>query len=186
MSRTPRTPTAPFAAPLVGLLAGLLVALLTASLLAAPPASAATGTIRDDRGDGAGDLTKVTVRWADALAVRVAHADRLRGNDLYSVYVDTRPGRKGPEYRAFARPDSNALGLRRVSRWNDPGSPVTCPGFRASASVFEPSAPVTFRVPGSCLGDPDGAVRVTARVVRGDAEDWAPSARRLGPPVARG
>lgn len=168
---------------------GPVLALLSAVVLvlgAAPGASAASRSFGDARGDGAADITRVTVRWAATLRVSVKHARALRDGDTYTAYVSTDPDRPGPEYRAFAQPNSDVLGVRRISSWGDRGRAVRCPGFRASADTFDADAPVTFSVPAGCLGGADGPVRVTARAQRGSASDWAPRARRLGPAVRQG
>lgn len=165
-----------------------LVAGLVATMLAMPgPANAGSGSFDDPVGDSTSvDITRVRLVHRNAVKVTVRSAVPLGVGQTHAFWIDTGRGPR-PTYAVKFRPNSDfgsQLGVvesfgQRPSRF------VRCPGLRAGADIFE-DAPVTVRIPRSCLGDPR-RVRVAVRFAdeTTGSVDWAPERRAFGPWVVR-
>jgi hypothetical protein len=162
--------------------AGLATAAIVAS--AAAPAVAQSRTFHDARGDvtASVDIQRVRVVNGSATkhAVRIFVTQRdLRPGDRTTVWLDTKPRNRGPEYRADGKANTNDLGLVRVNTWKDPGKVVKAPRFVMHSDGNAPGDRTRFFIPRHAIGDP-GAIRVSARAQRhgpqGVVRDWAPSA----------
>ena len=162
----------------------------TAAAILIASAGAATAdrqTFEDQHGNVAAsvDIHQVTVVNGSAAHHRVKIVVRqrdLRAGDEIDVWIDTRPANPGPEYRAGAKANSDALGLLAVRTWSSRGHVVAAPRFVARSNAFAPGDRTVFLIPRGAIGDP-GAIRVSARVQRqkphGWVRDWAPRWHRF-------
>lgn len=107
------------------------------------------------------------------------------------VFIDTRPGNPGPEYRLRMAQD---IGLWRVEGWHDHGTSVSwgCGAGRDGYTFhYGPIGDDTNRVVGSikraCIGGA-GKVRVSVHTTvlnRPKQQDWAKAQQRFYPWVLR-
>ena len=169
------------------------VAVTTAVVMTgAGGAWAQTRSFSDAAGDSgrAPDIRTVDVSYAKALRIQAHHVGpKLSVTTSVTYWLDTRRRDKGPEYRAFAVPNSDSFGLLRVEGWKSKGTPVKCRGLRMRADIFDQTRTLTLRAPGRCIGDPP-RVRVAVRVLKhgkgGPWRDWAPAAFHFYGWVGRG
>lgn len=141
-----------FAAAVVGALIG--------GSVFATSASADTQSFRDDdRAGGSTGITSFRVQnGPNALTVDVRHRGYLSTDDLW---IDTRAGDPGPEYRVrlIANSDYDRP-LRRVETFKtENGRPWRCQAIRLHSDIFEPGAISHIKLPQSCFVDP-GRLRV--------------------------
>lgn len=174
-----------------------LAAVLAAVALcyAAAPATAEAVTVKDPA-DATGSLTDIrAVRVAHGpqrLLVRVFFTDLQRDSDGgpsgLSVFLDTDPARKGPEFRlSTGLQEGTDYALVRMSGWKVTGQRLTC---AHSVRLDFAAHRVTARVARTCLGRP-ATVRVGVRM-RDDYDashpmtDWLGSARSFTRAVSAG
>ncbi|UPK74919.1 hypothetical protein MU582_21200 [Nocardioidaceae bacterium SCSIO 66511] len=137
------------------------------------PVDANVRKFRDKRGDAKGsiDITKVRVdnstKHRNKVVVRVKQRG-FRSGGLVEVYLDTKPKRKGPEFRLTGYVGSE-YAMRRMKSWKKPGSVVKCPGY-AMKMVGKGKTRAVFKR--GCIGKP-GKVRVAVHTNRGNRSDWA-------------
>lgn len=163
--------------------ATFLSALLATGVLAAP-AHAEYYSI-DDPADvpaSRADVLAMTAKHGDErIAVSFQFDDLRRGTGAgITIYLDTAPGRRGPEYVL-----TSGLGagtdhvLTRARRWRRSGGPLACDHeVRIRWNVDRLRAVIDR----DCLAEPD-AVRVSARMVDHEDSsdptvDWVPARRR--------
>ncbi len=175
--------------------AGAVVAAAAATLTVAGPALAASLTVTDPQDISHGvDLRKVKVYNGEAnLKVTLTHVNlrkSFKTGASGSVYIDTDPADKGPEYvftggfyegtdYQFLRTDGFG-----VKNW---GKPVKC-SYRMTLDYAEEKT--RMRIGQGCLGDVD-RVRVAVKVAgeRTDGStvtDWLGGPRQFTDWVARG
>jgi hypothetical protein len=162
----------------------------TAFTLAVVPASASSGGFDDPRGDvrNSNDIVHVGVSNEDRVVVETTHRRLNDSAKSLFVFIDTRPGRFGPEYVAsmeYERPDTTFFS--HVNGWRTgSGTRDTNQCRRANASVRGDVTRIAF--PSRCLMG-RGTIRVAAvvyyRTRAGHASDWAPDFRTFGPTVTR-
>lgn len=167
---------------------------LTAALLGlAAPAQAEQWAI-DDPADATASLN-------DIYGVAINHGKKkvkfhIRVDDLRRVssagatlFLDTDPGNKGPEYAlATGLSSGTDYALLRVKGFASPGTgPVKCKyalELRYRADV------VKGFINRGCLGKPDTVAASVKMVDHADAShpvrDWAPAKKKFGLPVAKG
>lgn len=164
------------------LVAGLII---LGTVVTPSPAQAETTTFRDPAGDIAtgADILGVRVHNARRVVVTVHHRDlRRAASPGVGLYLDTRPGRPGPEYVL----DVNVWEyyLWPTKGWQPTGdAPLACHhGGRFNYRTETTSMPISR----ACLGHP-GRVRVSV-VARngGHRRDWAPGHHRFSRWVERG
>lgn len=168
--------------------AGLSTLLLAVGVLVAggAPAQAEQRVFHDKAKDTKRvvDIRRVTVDYAKRLTVTAKHrGPELNANTTVFFYVDSRRRNAGPEYRAFAIPNSDGFGLARVDGWKD-SSPrwVNCRGLRMRADMFDETRRLVMSVPGRCIKDPKKvrvAVRAKAAYTHKTFNEWAPGVRRF-------
>jgi hypothetical protein len=168
----------------------LAAAAATALTVAAVPASASSGGFDDPIGDvrNSNDIVHVAVSNEDRVVVETTHRRLNDSATSLFVFIDTRPGRFGPEYVAsveYERPDTTFFS--HVNGWRTgSGTRDTNQCRRANASVRGDVTRIAF--PSRCLEGRD-AIRVAAVVYfrAGDRQrsDWAPDFRTFGPAVTR-
>lgn len=149
-----------------------LVPLLVAAALtglAAAPAAAERATYRDPADTGGASLNDVrrvtVVNGPEQTAVRVKVVDLRRRSDAgpagLTIRVDTRVGRRGPEYRLttgmYAGTDYQ---LMRMRHGRPVGDPLTCDH---DVDLDFGDDLVVARMADGCFGDP-GQVRVGVKV----------------------
>ncbi len=150
--------------------ASLMVAgLVAVSLGLAAPAGAAVTTYNDGA-DATGSLT-------DILTVRVAHGTTLAlvkitfpdlrkrseaGPSGISIYLDTRPGRRGPEYRlGTGLQNGTDYQLMRMRDWKPVGGVLSC---NYDLNLQFGKDRLVFKTTRGCIGTPSD-LRVGARMV---------------------
>lgn len=155
---------------------------VAALVLSATPAQANVRRFDDPKGD-----TKAhnDIRWVEVrnggtdggkrLVVRVRMA-QIQPGDGMRIFVDTRAGNAGPEWRMSANADSEWI-LHRVNRWNAPGTVANCAG---RVSMTDSKRTAFWRTSRKCLSIGD-KVRVAVRVEEtgSSQHDWAQSYRRF-------
>ncbi|MDQ3104413.1 MAG: hypothetical protein M3Q87_04220 [Actinomycetota bacterium] len=138
----------------------LVCAVLASSVLASAPVSAETRGFRDDdRAGGGTGVTSFRVQNAvRAMRVDVRHERRLAVDD---VWIDSRAGDRGPEYRVRLIANSdNPKPLRRVEGFGSAnGRPWRCRGAELRSDDFEPRAVSHLAIPQRCIAGP-GRVRL--------------------------
>lgn len=159
------------------------------------PAGAEVTKVKDGA-DSAATLNDVlTVRLAHTVAdvrVRTTYQDLRKTTDdggaSSSIYLDTRPGRPGPEFALVA---GLQLGtdyqLVRVKNWKLKGEALTC---RHEFTVSWAKDYTRFVASRACLGNPK-QVRVSQRVTdlanaSHPVRDWAPERRKFSAWVGPG
>jgi|GEM_PF-3318250 len=181
-----------------GLSATVLLAVgALVTTLTAPPAAAATATVRDPTGDsGQGvDLVALDVRHAtpkapNRLVLRARHTglpDFDSGVFTTVIFwIDVDRADHGPEFVVDVIPNAGGMRLLSVEGWNRGDRRVQpCQGMRARADVFT-DGPVTLSVPRGCLDDPPrvrGAVKAVGETPRGEVvgRDWVGGRRHWSP-----
>jgi hypothetical protein len=162
--------------------AGVTVVLLAATAGTAGTALGDRQVFEDEHGNVAAsvDVHQVIVvnGTASHQRVRIVVEQReLQPGDGIDVWIDTKPANPGPEYRASAKANTDALSLLKVQRWSSRGHVVDAPRFAVRSDAFTGDRTV-FLIPRRAIGDP-GAIRVSARVQRqtphGWVRDWAPA-----------
>lgn len=154
-----------------------IVAAAVAGLLLAgtlgTPADANVRKFHDKRGDAKGsvDITKVRVdnsnRKRNKVIVRVKQR-RLRSLDGVHIYFDTKPRRRGPEFRLSGYYGSEYY-MKRMKGWRKAGRMVKCRGYSLK---MKPRGVTRAVVNRRCLGKP-AKVRVAVRAQNGKRRDWA-------------
>lgn len=159
-------------------------AALAGLVVIAPPAQADVWHDRDpvDRDLYAGDIERVRVHHAERnVFVKVDFHDEMY--DFVSVWLDTRPGREGPEYGALLDRSTGSfdqwLARARGFRF---GRYVRC---RAMTSSYERGHDtVRMTIPRRCLRHDGSAPRRLRAAVISEGEgrdtDWAPGRRQFG------
>jgi hypothetical protein len=159
----------------------LTLAAVGATIPVSVPANAETASYADPA-DARRSLTDIRAVDIDhglrALVTRVRFTDLHRGapggSSGLTINVDTRPDRRGPEFRLVAGLDDGTdYQLLRVRDGKSTGEPLTC---RHRVKLHPGRDLLTFTVRRSCLGLPDRArVGVRMRDERGGAGsvvDW--------------
>jgi hypothetical protein len=137
------------------------------------------------------DIRRVRVdHGADDATVRVRFADLRKESEAgpasIGIFLDTRPGRRGPEFRlGSGLQDGSDYQLVRMRAWRPVGEPKTCDHdvrLRFARDVL------VFRVARSCIGGPE-QLRVGAKMTdQFDAShpvvDWMTGRREWTPWVA--
>ncbi|QIX26440.1 hypothetical protein ncot_07360 [Nocardioides sp. JQ2195] len=150
-------------------MASTIAAVATAGVLLMPMGTAHAQTTKvDDPADATGSLADIrTVRvrhGVDQVRVRATFTDlRKHGGGVTSaaVFIDTRPGRKGPELALVTGLEYGTdYTLVKVRRWKFVGEPITC-DHRLRLDYRRDL--MTFRVARSCFEDPR-RVRVAMRM----------------------
>jgi hypothetical protein len=141
-------------------LAHAVVVALGLVLVATAPASGASGTVRDQVGDQRGgarfDLRKVGVTHGHH-RVKIVVDTRAAGPDGVDIFVDTRKGRRGPEFLIAWEGDlSDVVHIYPTSSWTAHGREKRCLGAR---SRWGTGNNPTFSVPRSCLANKGRAPR---------------------------
>lgn len=152
---------------LVGVTAASLAALVAAGTLAGP--SYADSMSTPDAADAASpfDLTKVAANHGSSrLVTNVVVADLDLEGDAgpasMSLFVDTDPSARGPEFRLAVGLDAGSdYQLVRMRSWRPVGNPLTC-GHRVSLQPAHTR--VVFRIDNDCVGKPD-SLRVGVKMV---------------------
>ena len=90
---------------------------------------------------------------------------KLPDNDVI-LYLDTDSRNPGPEYRVYAHPESEDLGLYGVDAFDQDGTSVQCsPGGSASPSASRPTVPATYAIgrrTGTMISAPPASAAATA------------------------
>lgn len=163
--------------PVATRLVSVTAAVVAAAGLMAAPASADVRSFSDPpAAPGVIDIRNVRVDNSTTHREKIIVNVRMRNirfGDGMSVYVDTRPGNAGPEYRMDAFANSE-FAFHRVNTWGGPGRVVRCDGDRFRLAAGARRARIVF--PRACLGNP-GRVRIAVHAYRDDRSDWARSAR---------
>ncbi len=155
------------------LVVAAVAAVVTASLNA-PVASAQTRAYPDHDGGPGTAITGITVENAiHVLRVNSRHKSVLLED---TVWIDSRMGDPGPEYRINGLANSDALTFQRVESFKTQvGLPWDCPGARARSDNFAPKAISRVTIPQTCISGP-GKVRVqTQSKNKNGYVDWAPN-----------
>ncbi|MDP2774555.1 MAG: hypothetical protein Q8O61_13460 [Nocardioides sp.] len=136
----------------------------------AGPASAES-TSKTDPADVGGasltDIRRVTLNHGTKQVItKVRFTDLVRTSEAgpsgMTIYFDTRPGRKGPEYRLDTGLQSGTdYQLSRVKSWTAPGEPLACDH---SLRLGWATDVATLRVARKRLGNP-AKVRVGVKMV---------------------
>lgn len=158
MSITPLVRTAALAAGAVLTLGlgGPAFAEATSQSDPADVSGASLTDIRKVRLNHGVDQVITKVRFTDLVATSEA------GPSGMTVYFDTRPARKGPEFRLDTGLQSGTdYQLSRVKGWTAPGEPLSCDH---SLKLGWVSDVATLRVARECLGKP-AKVRVGVKMV---------------------
>jgi hypothetical protein len=125
------------------------------------------------------NLTKVTVKHSSKKIKVTTTTGVIRPGTYVTVYLDTDPSDRGPEYRNDLVPASEVSPLMRIEKFGEAGTIVPCDGLRGRGDVFGPKT-VSITVPRACLENPT-KVRVSVRGyfdVKGpNVVDWAPGFR---------
>lgn len=132
------------------------------------------------------DLTGLYVRHGiDDLVVRVQFEDlQRRSFGSMSVLIDTRRGRRGPEFvLVTGLGDGTDYALTRARRWRPVGEHVDC-AYDARLR-WGPRDSFRVKMDRGCFGDP-GEVRVTVKMMdpvspSRTVVDWAPTKRHWTP-----
>lgn len=162
--------------------AKIVTAVVVAVLASAVPAAADVRRFTDARDDSSTSVDIRSVLVDNSTAARnkvivVVRQDNVRFGDSIEIFLDTRPGDRGPEYSIGGATASEYL-LWHRERWKGHGRvvPFRC-GYKLKINEeTDRSRAVIHR---SCLGHP-GKVRVAVKVVRGfppTSGDWAPARR---------
>lgn len=169
--------------------------LLTLGLTAAPVSAETTS--KPDPADVGGasltDIRRVTLNHGTEQVIAKVRFTDLRatseaGPSGMTVYVDTRPGRKGPEFRLDTGLQSGTdYQLSRVTGWTAPGEPLSCDH---SLTLGWGTDVATLRMARACLGSP-GKVRVGVKMVdlydgSHPVTDWLGKPRSFTDWVAKG
>ncbi|MDO9498093.1 MAG: hypothetical protein Q7J48_20485 [Nocardioides sp.] len=147
-----------------------LAATAVLTLGVAGPAFAET-TSQSDPADVGGasltDIRKVTLNHGTEQVITKVRFTDLKptseaGPSGMTIYFDTRPGRKGPEYRLDTGLQSGTdYQLSRIKGWTAPGEPLSCDH---SLKLGWATDVATLRVARECLGNP-AKVRVGVKMV---------------------
>lgn len=161
----------------------LVIALLLSTLLT--PAHAETKSFTDGRTTaGPMDIHRVTVANEKRLAIRVRVADLQRkfGRQA-SAWIDTDPGRPGPEFVITSGLWESDWQIGRARDWRMVGpAPLNCP---VGQRLFFDRDIIRWTTGKACLGR-YGRVRVSIETARGRDKDYSPSRHRFHDWVARG
>lgn len=155
------------------LLVGAAAAALTVSL-SAPPAEAQTSTYLDKDGGVGTAIRSITVNnTAKSLRVTMKHKKLLYGD---TVWIDSRPGDAGPEYRVMFLANSDSISLERVESFKTKsGAAWSCAGAEVRSDNFAPGANSWIDIPRKCLKGP-GKVRIqTESWSKHNVRDRAPN-----------
>lgn len=173
-----------------------LAAAAVLSLGLAAPASA-EATSQTDPADVGGasltDIRRVTLNHGTAQVIAKVRFTDLKatsegGPSGMTVFVDTRPARKGPEFRLDTGLQSGTdYQLSRVNGWTAPGEPLSCDH---SLTLGWTTDVATLRLARACLGNP-GKVRVGVKMVdlydgSHPVTDWLGKPRSFTTWVAKG
>ncbi|GEP32823.1 hypothetical protein NSZ01_05910 [Nocardioides szechwanensis] len=170
------------------------VAVLTLGL--AGPAFAESTSQTDPADVGGASLTdirKVTLNHGtEQVITKVRFTDLQETSEAgpsgMTIYFDTRPGRKGPEFRLDTGLQSGTdYQLSRVQGWTSPGEPLSCDH---SLRLGWATDVATLRVARTCLGNP-AKVRVAVKMVdlydgSHPVTDWLGNPRSFTDRVAKG
>jgi hypothetical protein len=174
---------------------GAAVALALVGTAAGPASAERLGL--DDPADVGG------ASWSDILAVTAVHAPKKlvvlvdfaelkpssqAGPSSLSVFVDTDPSAKGPEFRVGTGLQAGSdYQLVRMENWKPVGEALTCPhlvalNFKANRA--------RVRISRACLGNPD-KVRIGVKMTdlydgSHPVVDWLGKPRYLSVPIASG
>lgn len=165
-----------------------LVVLATVTSGLQIPAQADTVTVADRTGEVAAgtDILRARVTNGPRRVVVTTRHRELRRTAFggLGIFLDTRPGRPGPEYVFFAGiGDGTDWNFSRADGWRRVGSPLRCDtryriDFRRDVTRASISR--------ACLRN-TGRVRVAVLASTGNgAQDWAPGRRTFSRWVARG
>jgi hypothetical protein len=135
--------------------AALLTALACTALVASPPASAATKTFKDARGDvrDGNDILRTKVTNGDRIGVKITHRDlNPRAMDIQFTIRTT----DGPGWTVYAAFDGTFATLYRD------GTTRECPELEVDISQKKNTT--SLSVPRSCVDDPAGKIQLKARV----------------------
>ncbi|MBJ7358337.1 hypothetical protein [Nocardioides sp.] len=173
-------------------LVGAVVLLATAG----GPASAERLGLEDPADVGGASLSDIlavtAIHAPKKVVVRVDFAELEPTSDggpsSLSVFVDTDPGAKGPEFRVGAGlQEGTDYQLVRMAAWKPVGEPLTC--SHAVRIDFDANR-VRARISRDCLGNP-ATVRVGAKMTdlydgSHPVVDWLGKRRYLSIPLASG
>lgn len=150
----------------------VLVAVIALALGTAPAAAVTTDFGDRDGGTGTA-ITGITVQnGARILIVSIDHRKRLAQD---TVWIDTRKGDRGPEYRVQFLANSDYISLRRVETFAAGGKRWFCNRAVVRSDNYEPGATSWIKVPHGCLSGP-GRVRVEAESMNSHGKiDAAPN-----------
>jgi hypothetical protein len=151
-----------------------LASLATLAVVLALPvaADANTRTFRDQRHDVANsnDIVRYAVSNGRRVVLATWHRDLTRkALDIQFLMKNSRNGRV---YHAYATLNGRANYVGQVGS----GDFTKCPGLRVSRNLSKDKA--TLSVPRDCLGNPQGRLKLRARVqwsIDGSRGDWAPN-----------
>ena len=155
----------------------------TAILLPAPPAAAEAQTFKDGKTtEGPMDIHRVSVVNEKRLQVRIKVDDlQKKHGRSASVWIDTDPDRKGPEYFIGSGLHDSDWQIGRTEGWKVVEVPLSCPvdqRLRYADDV------ISWTTGAKCLGEYD-EVRVSAEAADQDTRDYSPSRQHWHPWVGR-
>lgn len=154
-----------------------------ALVLSPAPAQADARTFEDRSNDARRglDIREVRVVNSDRVIVRAKFDFVARRKPRgWTVYYDTRPGDRGPEFMSSGglREDTDWL-VSRIESWRDRSPQILNRCDSDMRIRFGGRGRSTFDVAARCFNRP-GAVRVAVRSLsRGGGGDWAPRQYRL-------
>ena len=161
----------------------------------AGPAAAETTTFDDgaDATASLNDILRVKVNHGvGQVAVRISFTDLRKksagGPASIGIFLDTRPGRKGPEFRlGSGLNEGTDFQLMRMKNWKPVGNPKTC---EHDLDLQFKRNRLVFKVARDCIGTPD-AVRIGAKMTdqfdgSHPVHDWMKGPRRWTSSVTSG
>ncbi|KRF17329.1 hypothetical protein ASG90_08530 [Nocardioides sp. Soil797] len=177
-------------------LVGTIAAAATAAAVLVPATSAQAETTRvNDGADATGSLTDIQVlrvrHGSDQVRVSASFTDLRKHSDGSAgaaVFIDTRSGRKGPEFVLLTGLEyATDYQLVKVRNWKPVGEPLNCDH---KVSLKYQQDVMKFRADRSCFANP-AKVRVAMRMDdHSDGShvitDWVSGRRKFTDWLARG
>ena len=157
---------------------------VTATLLVpAPYAAADSDSFKDGRTtDGTMDIHRVSVVNEKRLQVRVKVANlQKKIGPSAAAWLDTDPGRKGPEFFIGSGLYQSDWQITRADGWQAEGDPLSCP---VDQRLRYDDDVISWTTGPVCLGSYD-EVRVSVETSDGDRRDFSPARRGWHPWVDR-